>query len=245
MSEPSSTRRSRISRRTALRGAAVTGAAIAAGLAAGPRAATVQAQWRPGPAVRDSYEAAISRPAQHYQVVAYNDVSHPGLGEHILNSLNASQFSYDDGPDGLLVAVQLYGTGDVVALNDSMWAKYQLGQKYDVRDPQTKAAATRNVFYPRLTTGGRDLPPSDSQSFWRDTSVEALMARGVLFLVCHNALVGVAYSAVTDGRNPDNLSVDQVTDDMMANLLPGVFPVPAGVFELQRLQDRGFRLLVN
>jgi hypothetical protein len=221
----------------------VAGAGLAAGLVAGVATPVAHAQWRPRGDMQQAYEAAISRPARHYQVFAYDDVGHRGLGEHVLNSLNASQFSYDEGPDGLLVAVQLYGTGDVLAYSDSLWAKYQLGARYGVTDPRTGESATRNIFYPRVTTGGRELAPGDRQSFWADPSLEALMARGVLVLVCHNALVGLAQQAVNDGRNPDSLSVGQVAEDMMGNLIPGAFLVPAGVFELQRLQDRDFRLL--
>ena len=235
--------RSRISRRTILRGAAVTGATVAAGLAAASRAPGVHAQWKPSPAMMETYEAAISRPALHYQVFAHDDASHLGLGEHILNSKNASQFSYDEGPDGLLLAVQLYGTADALAYNDSLWERYQLGAAYKVNDPRTGQPATRNIFYPRARSGGPDLPPTDRESFWADPSLEALMARGVLVLVCHNALVGLANEAVAQGRNPDNLTREQVAEEMMANLIPGAFMVPAGVFELQRLQDRNYRLL--
>src|SRR4051812_2827699 len=129
--------RSEISRRTVLRGAAVTGATLAAGLAAAPRASSVHAQWKPSPTMMESYEAAISRPALHYQVFAHDDASHLGLGEHILNSKNASQFSYDEGPDGVLIAAQLYGTADALAYNDSLWERYQLGAAYKVNDPRT------------------------------------------------------------------------------------------------------------
>jgi intracellular sulfur oxidation DsrE/DsrF family protein len=244
MDHSSQANRSRMSRRAALRGAAVAGATLAAGLAAGTRAPSVHAQWRPDADLKDRYEAAISRPALHYQVVAHDDAAHLGLGEHVLNSLNASQFSYEEGPDGTLIAVQLYGTGDILGFNDRLWERYQLGEKYGVVDPRTSQPATRNIFYPRATSGGRDLPPTDRQSLWADPSLEALQARGVLILVCHNALVGIANQAVADGRNPDDLTTEQVTAEMMANLIPAAFSVPAGVFELQRLQDRNYRLLV-
>jgi intracellular sulfur oxidation DsrE/DsrF family protein len=234
----------RLSRRTALRGAALAGASLAAGIAAGTQAPTVRAQWRPRPDEQAGYETAISRPALHYQVVAHDDAAHLGLGEHVLNSINASQFSYEEGPDGVLIAVQLYGSGDILGFNDHLWERYQLGAKYGVSDPRTTQPATRNVFYPRATSGTREMPPADRQGLWADPSLEALQARGVLILVCHNALVGIASQAVADGRNPDDLTTEQVADEMMANLIPGAFSVPAGVFELQRLQDRNYRLLV-
>jgi intracellular sulfur oxidation DsrE/DsrF family protein len=31
----------------------------------------------------------------------------------------------------------------------------------------------------------------------------------------------------------------------MANLAPGVLPIPAAVFELVRLQERGYQVVVN
>src|SRR5438105_3176336 len=111
MGDSTRAERLRVSRRAALRGAAFAGATIAVGLGAGARVPSVHAQWRPRDDVRASYEAALSRPARHRQVWAYDQVR-LGLGEHVVNSLNASQFSYDEGPDGLLAAVQLYGIGD-------------------------------------------------------------------------------------------------------------------------------------
>ena len=49
-------------------------------------------------------------------------------------------------------------------------------------DPRTNQPAIRNVFYPRKTTGGADLPISDPQSLWNDAGMAALMERGVIFL---------------------------------------------------------------
>src|SRR5581483_7409739 len=91
MSESLRSERLRMTRRAALRGAAVAGATLAAGLGAGGRVPSVHAQWRPRDDVRAGYEAALSRPARHYQVWAYDQLR-LGLGEHVVNSLNASQF---------------------------------------------------------------------------------------------------------------------------------------------------------
>ncbi|MBA2451331.1 MAG: hypothetical protein H0V51_25225 [Chloroflexi bacterium] len=51
--------------------------------------------------------------------------------------------------------------------------------------------------------------------------------------------------AVSDNRNPDNLTAAQITDEIMANLAPGVLTIPAAVFEIVRLQERGYHLVVN
>ncbi len=63
-----------------------------------------------------------------------------------------------------------------------MWEKYQLGAAHRVTDRRTGQPATRNIFYPRTTTGTLDLPPSDPQSMVNDVGIAALMERGVLFL---------------------------------------------------------------
>jgi hypothetical protein len=46
-------------------------------------------------------------------------------------------------------------------------------------------------------------------------------------------------------RNIDKLTADQIVDEMMAHQLPGALMIPAAVGELVRLQDKGYRLVVN
>jgi intracellular sulfur oxidation DsrE/DsrF family protein len=46
-------------------------------------------------------------------------------------------------------------------------------------------------------------------------------------------------------RNTANLTADQIADEMIAHLVPGALMIPAAVGELVRLQDKGYRLVVN
>jgi hypothetical protein len=46
-------------------------------------------------------------------------------------------------------------------------------------------------------------------------------------------------------HNPDNKKVDEIVTEMVAHLEPGVLMIPAAVGELVRLQDKGYRLVVN
>jgi hypothetical protein len=48
--------------------------------------------------------------------------------------------------------------------------------------------------------------------------------------------------AVSEQRVPADQTVDTVAQDMIANLLPGVFLLPAAVYEIGRLPDSGYRL---
>jgi len=166
-----------VSRRTALRGAAALGAAVAAGLVTSARAHNLQ------PAeFQDAYEAAVGGPALHYQLYQFVNIQNPIVWQNIRNGLNGSQFSYGEPPGSLKVAVQCYATANIATYNDAIWEKYQLGAKHGVVDPATEQPATRNIFYPRTTTGGSDLPPSDPQSLWNDSGMVGLMERGVTFL---------------------------------------------------------------
>ena len=56
---------------------------------------------------------------------------------------------------------------------------------------------------------------------------------------------GHAGLAVSDNRNLDGKTADQIVDEIMANLVPGAITIPAAVFEIVRLQEKGYKLIVN
>jgi intracellular sulfur oxidation DsrE/DsrF family protein len=51
--------------------------------------------------------------------------------------------------------------------------------------------------------------------------------------------------ALDTTRNTDKLSADQIVTEIQAHLVPGALMIPAAVGELVRLQDKGYRLVVN
>lgn len=110
-----------------------------------------------------------------------------------------------------------------LALNDAMWSKYKLGAMLNVMDKSTHAHATRNVFS-HLRAG--DMPMADA-------GVAELLARGAIVTACNVALTafsGMAATAV--GLPPQNARAEWV-----ANLIPGVVVVPAGVVAVNRAQE--------
>ena len=175
-------RGSDISRRALLGGAAAAGAAVAAGVMASSQAPAAQAHNMPLGQFRERYEAAVGRDALHRQLYQFPNINNDILWSNIRNGLNGSEFSYGEPAGSLLVVVQGYAAGNIATYDDSIWEKYQLGAKHNVKDPRTGQPATRNVFYPRTTTGGADLPPGDPQSLYNDTGMAGLMERGVVFL---------------------------------------------------------------
>jgi hypothetical protein len=56
---------------------------------------------------------------------------------------------------------------------------------------------------------------------------------------------GQAGTAASSEQNAEHVSTDQIVADIQAHLIPGGLLIPAAVGELVRLQDKGYRLVVN
>ena len=73
---------------------------------------------------------------------------------------------------------------------------------------------------------GREVP---------NASIEALQKRGVVFLVCNNAL-NFWIGQIASARGAERAAVDA---ELRANLLPGVVVVPAMVIAIEKAQQAG------
>lgn len=116
--------------------------------------------------------------------------------------------------------------GIPMALNDRIWERYAIGDDTKVKDPNTHAPATRNPFW----------QPRRGATGWEaQTALEPLEARGVISLVCNEALGNWASGAAERvKRDPD-----AVKAEWRANLIPGAILVPSGIYALIRAQNAG------
>ena len=114
-------------------------------------------------------------------------------------------------------------TSFAINASDVLWAKYALGERFDVKDPSTGKPALRNVY---LGTG-----KDDTRS-----SVRMLQARGAVFIQCNIALSGAISGLARDSGTP----VAEVDAEVRAGLIPGVKVVPALTWAVGMLQERGF-----
>lgn len=113
-----------------------------------------------------------------------------------------------------------------LAMEDKLWEKYKLGETFKITDTTTSAPALRNPYY----------VPTDQM--WVGNGIEgikALQARGVLFCVCDMALT-VYSGMVAKGMN---MKPEDVKKDWLGGLLPGIQPVPSGVWAIGRAQEKG------
>jgi intracellular sulfur oxidation DsrE/DsrF family protein len=126
------------------------------------------------------------------------------------------------------VVVVFRHEGIPFAFNDSIWSKYKFGEVFKFDDPKTKKPATRNPFW-KPSPGDFQAPGIGSL----DIGIDSLQNSGVMFCVCDIAMT-VYSAALASGANPAD-----VKKEWMAGLLPGIQPVPSGIWAVGRAQEHG------
>jgi hypothetical protein len=116
------------------------------------------------------------------------------------------------------------------AMEDRLWEKYNLGEVFKANDPATGKPATRNPFW-KPKDGAYKVPGIGEVKI----GIDQLQANGVMFCTCEAAFT--VYSAAVAGGM--NLGAAEVRKDWMSGILPGIQPVPSGVWALGRAQEKG------
>lgn len=118
----------------------------------------------------------------------------------------------------------------IYALNDDQWKKYQFGKAYSLTDPTTNKPLVRNPFW-KPAPGAFVLPGAGEVKL----GIDQLMEDGAMFCVCQVAL-GV-YSGIVAQKM--GLTHEEVKNDWIGGVLPGIQPVPSGVWAVNRAQEHG------
>lgn len=159
---------------------------------------------------------------------------------HIMNYLGA----YQPGQAGVVSSFYSVGSASSIALafNDAMWAKYALGEYLGLKDASGKPY-TRNVFASPTKEDGHlltqriqmPLIPMAGEAMV-GLGIANLQKMGTKFLLCNNAFGLWTLELEAKGKG----AAGALGKDLMANLLPGVTPVPAMVQAIQQAQAAGF-----
>jgi hypothetical protein len=168
-----------MNRRTALR-------AVAAGAAVSqlPRVAHAHDLRPNDPAYRfDEYERIVNREVTIRQVYEWPNVNNAIIYNNISNGLNGFQFTYDLPADEVQVVVQAYASANLAMYDDTVWAKYRLGEIFKIQDPGTGEPATRNPWFASKNPAVNKPPAERANPYYSDTSIQGLQRRGVLFLI--------------------------------------------------------------
>jgi intracellular sulfur oxidation DsrE/DsrF family protein len=113
-----------------------------------------------------------------------------------------------------------------MALQDSLWDRYAIGEDRKVNDPVTKAPARRNPYL---------RPAPNDPDYEVESKIEKLLPRGLTILVCNRAAMNTARSmAEKQKKDPE-----QAKADVRNGLVPGAYLMPDGIFALVRAQNAG------
>jgi len=115
------------------------------------------------------------------------------------------------------------------AFEDRVWAKYKFGEVFKADDPETKLPSIRNPFW-QPKPGAFKIPGFGEVAI----GINQLQDSGVMFCVCDAAMT-VYSNAVADGMK---MTAADVKKDWLSGLLPGIQPVPSGVWALGRAQEK-------
>lgn len=134
------------------------------------------------------------------------------------------------GPKDCSVVVVLRHSAIGYAMEDKLWEKYKFGELFKANDPKTAKASTRNPFW-QPKADDFVIPGIGAVPL----GINDLQKEGVMFCYCQAAF-GV-YSAAT--ANAMKVNVEDVRKEWAAGILPGIQPVPSGVWALGRAQEKG------
>jgi intracellular sulfur oxidation DsrE/DsrF family protein len=112
-----------------------------------------------------------------------------------------------------------------IALNNTMWEKYKIGESFKIIDPETKAPAVKNPF----------LHPKPGVLTVDDIALDRLLARGVVFGACNVTLQ--VQSKMLSGKA--GVSADEAAKEWAANVVPGITIIPSGTWGVNRAQEGG------
>lgn len=115
-----------------------------------------------------------------------------------------------------------------MVLADELWSDGMFGEKDTLKDPATGETAKRNPFI-------NVAPGSRHALTFPDGALDTLMSRGVIVVACDLALRNVS-GTIASARSIPRQDATQL---VMANLLPGAFRMPTGVFATCRAQAAG------
>ncbi len=211
----------------------VAAGAVALGLSGSiPRAFAAEGRASGDITPSDKWLTAVT--GKHRQIFdAPNHENGWGL-LHVRNYLNTLRDTYHVTHPDVTAVVSVYGMGTMLGFNDDMWKKYELGKASKVMDASNQPA-TANVFYkasngsPSLSISGTPIPiPADA-------SISALQQRGGVFILCNNAF-NVWMGLLGGG---DAAKTAALRKEFEANILPGVYLVPAMVVAINQAQKNG------
>ncbi len=208
--------------------AATTLGACARATAQPPAAAPAPARPATPPAALtydDSWTAKVQA-AKHKAVFDAPDVA-DGLGLfHVGTYLRGYKAVFNTAEGDVHPVLVLRHLGTALAMDDALWAKYDVGKAVKYKHPATKQWYTFNPF---------SRPHDDKEKGMEPSLLEGMLKSGVTVLACNQALTGFAGQIAAERK----LDRGAVLTEFRAGLVPGVILQPSGIYATIRAQEVG------
>ncbi len=181
----------------------------------------------------DSWTARLT--AKHKAVFDMPEVDDGLAIEHAVLWLRGTYDALGAAPSDAQAVIVIRHAAVILAFNDAMWAKYELGKERKVKDDLTGKWAVRNPY-----GSPQRVSPTDStvrpNSPDRPASDLAWFAQnGHVLLACDLATRGMSQIIAQKTKREERA----VYEELKANLIPGVILQPSGIYAVHRSQEAG------
>jgi hypothetical protein len=223
---------------------AVSALALAGTACAGAPAQTAAAPAAtPNPAARetsaatrwdDSWSARLT--AKHKAVFDMPEVDDGLAIDHAVLWLEGCRDALGAAPGDAHAVIVVRHAAVVLAFNDAMWSKYELGKERKVKDDSTGKWAVRNPYAsPTARAAGDDRPPGPSGPNRPADNLGWFAQNGHTLLACDVATRGLSSILAKKVKREQRA----VYEELKANLIPGVILQPSGIYAVHRAQEAG------
>ncbi len=221
---------------------AVSALALAGTACAAPAAQTAPAPAAtPNPAARDtsvathwddSWSARLT--AKHKAVFDMPEVDDGTAIDHAVLWLEGCRDALGAAPGDAHAVIVLRHAAVVLAFNDAMWSKYELGKERKVKDDATGKWAVRNP-YASPTARAADDPPPPSRPDSPADNLGWFAQHGHTLLACDVATRGMSFVLARKVKGQQRA----IYEELKANLISGVILQPSGIYAVHRAQEAG------
>lgn len=219
-------------------------AIVLAGTACAAPAAT---QAAPAPAPAPNSDAGSREPthwddswfarltAKHKAVFDSPEVEDGIAIEHGVLFLSGMKAALGAGKGDAQAVIVIRHAGVVMAFNDTMWSKYEIGKERKVKDEVTGKWAVRNPFAAPSPRPGSDQPPRPNNPDRPAPNLAWFAENGHVLLACDLATRGMSFILAKKAKTEQHT----VYEELKANLVPGVILQPSGIYAVHRAQEAG------
>jgi hypothetical protein len=222
---------------------AVSALALAGTACAGSPTQTAPAPVAtPAPAARDtsapthwddSWSARLT--AKHKAVFDMPEVDDGLAIDHAVLWLDGCRYALGAAPGDAHAVIVVRHAAVVLAFNDAMWSKYELGKERKVKDDSTGKWAVRNPYASPTPRAADDPPPRPSGPDRPAGNLGWFAQNGHTLLACDLATRGMSFILAKKVKREQRT----IYEELKGNLIPGVSLQPSGIYAVHRAQEAG------